>query len=139
MGGVLPIAVVMARVMLWLLACTVALPGVGCRAVMVERLEPFSAVRPTLAGDVRLEVDPALRRERGAWVRVNERAWGDVAEVRKGDRVEVAYARLPDAPALSYEVRGFTTTGRLRVIEHRWYRDGYPDAERRLSVETYGD
>ena len=139
MGGDLPIAVLMARVMLLLLVFTVAPFGAGCRAVMVERLEPFSTVKPTLAGDVRLEVDPALRRGKGAWVRVNERAWGNVAEVRKGDRVEVAYARLPDAPALWYEVRGFTTTGRLRVIEHRWYRDGYPDAERRLSVETYGE
>ena len=87
---------------------------------------------------MRLEVDEAARRERGALVRVNERAWGTAAEVYRGDRVEVVYTRQPEAPTLAYEVKGFTTTGRLRVVERRWYRDGYPDTTRRLSVETYG-
>lgn len=118
---------------LWLLVV-----AAGCRSVMVDTLEPFAAVRPTLAGEVRLEVNPATQRDKGAWVRVNERPWATSVEVKRGDRVEVAYTRVPDAPALAYEVLGFTTTGRFRIIEHRWYRDGYPDARRRLSVASYG-
>ncbi|MEM8738846.1 MAG: hypothetical protein AAGG38_10280 [Planctomycetota bacterium] len=108
---------------------------------VVAAVEPFAEVMALGGGETYLAIGEAVHRERGAWLSVNGGDWTVSATVGRGDRVDVAYTRSPagrpGAGTLSYEVLGPTLRGCVRLIEKRWYLDGYPARERLLRVWPY--
>jgi hypothetical protein len=98
-------------------------------------------LRPLEGGLTYVELDPAAHYQRGAWFSVNGGPWVTAATCRRGDRLDVAYTRLPgDGPAasaLSYDLYGLSTRGYVRLAEHRAFTDGYPDQRRSLRVLPY--
>ncbi|MEE9404744.1 MAG: hypothetical protein V3V20_07615 [Algisphaera sp.] len=115
----------------------------GCRSFVgidtASRIEPFATVEPLDQGQTFLEVDPVAHRERGAVIRVNERAWGTEAVVQRGDRVEVAYRESPGPSRLTYRVLGRGPQGWVRFELSRGFDDGFPAQEQRLGVRPYRD
>jgi len=110
----------------------------GCGTVTtLATVEPFAVVRPMSEGQVYLEVDPVVRRQKGALVSVNQSPWATAATVRRGDRVRVEYTKVPDSAALWYDVYGLGTKGYVNIVERRWYYDGYPLDKRKIRVLPY--
>lgn len=107
----------------------------------VAVVEPFSTIRELDRGLTYIEIDEATHRQRGAWLSVNGGPWTVSAVLRRGDRVDVAYTRTPGgkpaAGTLSYTFYGPTTKGYIRLVETRWYLDGYPEERRSLRVWPY--
>ena len=107
----------------------------------VAIVEPFAIIRPLEMGLTYLEVDPSLHQTRGAWFSVNGGPWVTSATVRRGDRLEIAYTRTvdggADASVFSYEIYGQSTKGYVRLVEHRFFADGYPAQRRSLRVLPY--
>ncbi|MEO1237062.1 MAG: hypothetical protein AAFX76_09765 [Planctomycetota bacterium] len=108
----------------------------------VDRVEPFTEVLALERGFTYVSIDAETHRRRGAWFSVNGGAWTTAAMLRRGDRVDVAFTRTPDgrpmSGSLSYTVAGPSRHGWVRLIETRWYLDGYPPQEQPLRVWPYG-
>ncbi|MEM1107927.1 MAG: hypothetical protein AAGH99_04470 [Planctomycetota bacterium] len=147
---------------LTLFASALLLPGVGCGtagrlssflpdevAEPVEQVlpigagetlavvEPFSIVRRLDQGLTYIEIDEQTHRQRGAWLSVNGGPWTTAATLNRGDRVDVSYTREDSAGTLAYTFYGPTTRGFIRLVETRWYYDGFPEEKRSFKVRPY--
>ncbi|MEM1027612.1 MAG: hypothetical protein AAGJ38_05980 [Planctomycetota bacterium] len=100
-------------------------------------IEPFAIVRRLDQGLTYIEIDEQTHRQRGAWFSVNQGPWTTAATLRRGDQVDVTYTREDSAGTTSYEFFGPTTKGYIRLVETRWYFDGYPEERRALRVRPY--
>ncbi|MBB6429290.1 hypothetical protein [Algisphaera agarilytica] len=100
-------------------------------------LEPFSIVRRLDQGLTYIEIDEQTHRVRGAWFSVNQGPWTTAATLNRGDQVDVTYTRENSAGTTSYVFYGPTTGGFIRMVETRWYYDGYPEERRSLRVRPY--
>ncbi|MEM9418227.1 MAG: hypothetical protein AAGA25_04110 [Planctomycetota bacterium] len=100
-------------------------------------LEPFSIVRRLDQGLTYIEIDEQTHRTRGAWFSVNQGPWTTAATLKRGDQVDVTYTRENSAGTTSYVFYGPTTGGFIRMVETRWYYDGYPEESRSLRVRPY--
>jgi len=100
-------------------------------------IEPFAIVRKLDQGLTYIEIDDQTHRQRGAWLSVNRGPWTTAATLRRGDHVEVTYTREASAATTNYVFYGPTTQGFVRLVETRWYYDGYPEERRSLRVRPY--
>lgn len=100
-------------------------------------IEPFAIVRRLDQGLTYIEIDEQTHRQRGAWLSVNQGPWTTAATLRRGDRVDVSFSREASAGTTTYVFYGPTTGGYIRMVETRWYYDGYPEERRALRVRPY--
>lgn len=100
-------------------------------------IEPFAIVRKLDQGLTYIEIDEQTHRQRGAWLSVNQGPWTTAATLRRGDRVDVSFSREASAGTMTYVFYGPTTGGYIRMVETRWYYDGYPEERRALRVRPY--
>lgn len=100
-------------------------------------IEPFAIVRKLDQGLTYIEIDEQTHRQRGAWFSVNQGPWTTATTLRRGDRVDVTYTREASSGTTSYVFYGPTTQGFIRLVETRWYYDGYPEERRSLRVWPY--
>lgn len=106
-------------------------------AQTVAIIEPFAIIRPLEGGLTFVEIDEQTHRQRGAWLSVNQGPWTTRAALHRGDRLDVTFTREASAGTTSFEVLGPSTSGFVRLIEKRWYYDGYPETRRSLRVRPY--
>ncbi len=100
-------------------------------------IEPFAIIRKLDQGLTYVEIDDATHRQRGAWFSVNDGPWTTAATLQRGDRVDVTFTREASAGTTSYVFYGPTTGGFVRLVETRWFYDGYPEERRALRVRPY--
>ncbi|MEM9883730.1 MAG: hypothetical protein AAF800_12520 [Planctomycetota bacterium] len=110
------------------------------RGEKVARLGPFTTVWTLDGGLTYFEIDDVNAERLGARFRVNNGAWTTAATTRRGDRLDVATTAGTGPGAVStvgYTVYGKTTRGEVRLVEHRWFLDGYPERRRSLRLLPY--
>lgn len=100
-------------------------------------IEPFAIIRKLDQGLTYVEIDEPTHRQRGAWFSVNQGPWTTAATLQRGDQVDVTFTREASAGTTSYIFYGPTTGGYVRLVETRWYYDGYPEERRALRVRPY--
>lgn len=106
-------------------------------AETLATVEPFAIVRQLDQGLTYIQIDEQTLRQRGALLSVNQGPWTTAATLRRGDRVDVTYSREASAGTTSYVFYGPSTGGYIRLVETRWYYDGYPEERRALRVRPY--
>lgn len=106
-------------------------------AQTLAAIEPFAVIRPIEGGLTFVQIDEATHRGRGAMLSVNQGPWTTEAILHRGDVVDVTFTREASAGTMRYTFYGPTTSGFVRLVETRWYYDGYPEERRSLRVRRY--
>lgn len=107
-------------------------------AQTLAAIEPFAVIQPTEEGGLTfVQIDEATHRGRGAMLSVNQGPWTTEAILHRGDVVDVTFTREASAGTMRYTFYGPTTAGFVRLVETRWYYDGYPETRRSLRVRPY--